>query len=140
MIHGGTLHQSVHNIDGNRDHRADDSKPYDIRYGPQHPIHIRPGGLLEQINGGLDDVIVNTVHGQAIDKVGEGLRVEAVADDGVIEAVSVEGAKDFALSVQWHPEHHVALETPLNHKMFEAFGEAARSHMRKRLGLSEQAA
>lgn len=140
VVMGGTLHQAVHEIEGNRDHRADNEKPYDVRYGPQHPIHIQPGGLLEQINGGLDDVIVNTVHGQAIDKVGDGLRVEAVADDGVIEAVSVEGAKDFALSLQWHPEHHVALETPLNRKIFEAFGDAARAHMRKRLGIAEQAA
>ncbi|WP_420548516.1 gamma-glutamyl-gamma-aminobutyrate hydrolase family protein [Curvivirga sp.] len=132
VIHGGTMHQYVHDIEGNNDHRADTSIPFDDRYTPKHPIKIQPGGILEKLNGGLDDVWVNTVHEQAVDKLGEGLQVEATAEDGVIEAISVKDYPNFMVSVQWHPEHVRALEVPLNKKMFEAFGNAARDWMSKR--------
>ena len=69
-----------------------------------------------------------------IDRLAERLAVEAVSDDGVIEAVSVKDAAGFALGVQWHPEHKTALEWPLSKAMFEAFGEAARVYSRHRSG------
>lgn len=125
----GSMHQQVHHQDDVLDHRADTSMPYDVRYGPQHEVHIVPGGVLEKINAGELSATVNTVHGQAIDKIGEGLRLEAKAPDGVVEAVSIEGRNAFNISVQWHPEHHVALNEPLNKRLFEAFGNAARTYM-----------
>ena len=54
---------------------------------------------------------VNSLHAQAIDRLAEGLAVEALASDGTIEAVSVENAPGFALALQWHPEWRV-LENP----------------------------
>lgn len=132
VIHGGTMHQFIHNIEGNQDHRADESIPFDERYKSSHLIKIQAGGILEKINEGLDDVMVNTVHEQAVDKLGSGLQIEALAEDGVIEAISIEGYQNFMVSVQWHPEHKVALEVPLNRKLFEAFGEAARKRLASR--------
>lgn len=132
VIHGGTMHQFVHNIEGNQDHRADETIPFDERYTPKHIIKIQPGGILEKINGGLDDVVVNTVHEQAIDNLGNGLQIEAVAEDGVIEAVSLKNYENFMISVQWHPEHKLALDVPLNRKLFEAFGDAARKRLATR--------
>jgi len=53
--------------------------------------------------------------------------VEAVADDGLIEAFSVDSAKGFALAVQWHPEWKV-LENEFSLAMFRAFGHACRQY------------
>ncbi|MFE6489209.1 gamma-glutamyl-gamma-aminobutyrate hydrolase family protein [Streptomyces sp. NPDC057757] len=46
---------------------------------------------------------VPTYHHQAVDRLGEGLRVSARAADGTVEAVELPGAA-WALAVQWHPE------------------------------------
>jgi len=55
--------------------------------------------------------------------VAQGLRVEAVAEDGVVEALSVEGASTFAVGVQFHPEWDVA-GNRLYAALFAAFREA----------------
>jgi len=47
---------------------------------------------------------VNSVHGQGVNRLADGLRVEARAPDGLIEAFSLPSAPGFNLSVQWHPE------------------------------------
>lgn len=131
---GGSLHQHVEELEGKRDHRMQRDLPPDARYGAAHPITIEEGGLLARINGGAGEVMVNSLHAQGIDRLAERLAVEAVSDDGVIEAVSVKDASGFALGVQWHPEHKTALEWPLSKAMFEAFGEAARVYSRHRSG------
>ena len=64
---------------------------------------MQPGGLLRALTG-QDCLQVNSLHHQGIRRVGEGLMVEAVAEDGLIEAVSLPGRR-FALGVQWHPEY-----------------------------------
>lgn len=124
---GGTLHQNVHELDGKEDHRSDKTKSHDDRYRERHAIRIVPGGMLHALADGATEVMVNTLHAQAIDHVADRLIVEAVSPDGVVEATSVRDAKGFALSVQWHPEHPIALEWPLSRAMFAAFGDAARA-------------
>ena len=124
---GGTLHQYVQELDGKDDHRSDKTVPHDDRYRERHPVRITPGGVLQGLNGGGDTAMVNSLHEQGIDRVADRLAVEAVSEDGIVEAVSVEGAQSFALSVQWHPEHPIALEWPLSQAMFAAFGEACRN-------------
>lgn len=133
---GGTLHQNVHELPGKSEHRMNRSVPTDERYEARHPITINPGGMLEKMAAAEmadgREVMVNSLHAQAIDQLGEGLFVEAVSDDGVIEAVSVSGAKSFALGVQWHPEHHTSLQWPLSKAMFGGFGDACRDRMTAR--------
>lgn len=124
---GGTLHPHLHDVPGHFDHRSRKDIAFDRRYDIAHAVEISPGGPLATLNGGPGRVLVNSLHAQGIDRLAPGLRVEATSDDGVIEAVSVEGAKGFALSVQWHPEHRVALEWPLSRAIFRAFGDAARA-------------
>ena len=46
--------------------------------------------------------MVNSLHGQGIDRPAPDLFIEAVAPDGQIEAVSLPGAR-FVVGVQWHP-------------------------------------
>jgi putative glutamine amidotransferase len=53
--------------------------------------------------------------------------VEALAEDGTIEAVSVIGAKAFAVGVQWHPEYWAETDSP-SLKLFTAFGDAVRDY------------
>src|SRR5438093_4458523 len=93
---GGTLHQQVHLVEGKLDHRMRTGVSYEEAYGPQHAISI---GLLHRLLG-RETVQVNSLHWQAIDRLAEGLTVEAVAPDGVVEAVSVTAARNFALAVQ----------------------------------------
>ena len=122
---GGTLHQHVHELPGRRDHRSDKSKPHPERYEPVHEIHLTPGGYLQELFDGAATIPVNSLHAQGIDRLAEGLVVEAVAEDGTIEAVRVRDARAFALGVQWHPEWRV-LDNPWSRRLYAAFGAAAR--------------
>ena len=121
---GGTLFQHVEEVPGRLDHRADDSKPRAEQYGPAHDIDVTPGGLLHEITG-LERYKVNSIHGQGVDRVADGLAVEAV---------SVKGASGFALGVQWHPEWRY-WERPVDAALFAAFGEACRAYASARPGI-----
>ncbi len=120
---GGTLHARVHEVAGRDDHRKPNDDDPDVQYGPRHSIRLRPGGAFESILG-QPEIQVNSLHWQAIDRLAEGLDVEAEAPDGTIEAVSVRGAR-FALGVQWHPEYKVQANA-LSVRLYEAFGAAVR--------------
>jgi putative glutamine amidotransferase len=121
---GGSLHQRVHEAGPYMDHREDHEAPLDVQYGLRHPLLVQPGGLLERI-GLAPQFEVNSVHGQGVERLGEGLRVEGLAPDGLIEAFSVARARSFALGVQWHPEWKVS-EHPAYLAIFRAFGAACR--------------
>jgi putative glutamine amidotransferase len=70
--------------------------------------------------------MTNTLHGQGIVRPGRGVVIDGFAPDGTPEALYVEGAKGFALAVQWHPEYNAAND-PVSRPLFQAFGEAARA-------------
>jgi putative glutamine amidotransferase len=128
---GGTLHQEVHELPGRLDHRSDKTVPPPERYRPVHPVRLAPDGQLCKLLGGATTIQVNSLHAQAIERLAEGLAVEALAPDGTIEALSVENAPGFALAVQWHPEWRV-LENPTSRRLFAAFGAACRTRQRVR--------
>jgi len=121
---GGTLHQAVHEQPTMMDHREKQGN-LDIQYGPAHPVQLTKHGLLHQLFAQLDEITVNSIHGQGIDQLGKNLSIEAKAPDGLIEAVSVSNAKSFALAVQWHPEWKAA-ENNQSIALFSAFGQACR--------------
>jgi putative glutamine amidotransferase len=125
---GGSLHQAVHEVTGLSDHREAKDASVDVQYGQSHPIDLVADGQLAQIVG-AKQMMVNSIHGQGIDRLGEGLTSEAFARDGLVEALRVENAKAFALGVQWHPEWKV-MENPAYLAIFNAFGEACRLRMR----------
>jgi len=121
---GGSLHQKVQEVPGKRDHREPQSDNLKIVYEtPAHKVHTEKGGLFEKI-GLPSEFEVNSLHQQGVDRLGNGLHVEAVSDDGLIEAFSVPG-KRFILGVQWHPEGDFQLNGS-SRKIFEAYGEALR--------------
>ena len=123
---GGSLLQNVHDLPGRRDHRGNGGGDLEVAYGPKHMIAVT--GLLARIVG-APEIMVNSLHGQAIDRPGNGLEVNALAEDGTIEAVSAPDAPGFVLGLQWHPEWRWS-EHPASVAIFRAFGEACRAHQR----------
>jgi putative glutamine amidotransferase len=130
---GGSIATEIQELNERMDHRAPESTEQDERFAIRHPIEIRAGGPLAAILG-AGPVMVNSLHRQAIDRLGEGLEIEATAGDGTIEAVSVKGAAGFALGVQWHPEYWAGSD-PASRRLFEAFGAAVRTYRHRRPGL-----
>lgn len=121
---GGTLHQAVHAVGPYADHRAAEGQPAAVQYGPAHEVDVVPGGWLDQLVQ-TRRFHVNSVHGQAVNQPAPGLRVEARAPDGLIEAFSVAQAKGFNLCVQWHPEWQAA-SNPVSMRLLQGFGAACR--------------
>ncbi|MGM1062618.1 gamma-glutamyl-gamma-aminobutyrate hydrolase family protein [Saccharothrix sp. Mg75] len=119
---GGTLRD----VDG---HAEDPLLPRNDQYLPAHPVTLAAGGVLR---GMLDtpSVDVNSLHHQAVDRLAPGLRVEAVAPDGVVEAVST-GGPAFGLAVQWHPEWYATTDD-VSVALFRGFGAAAAAHAARR--------
>jgi len=125
---GGSLFPRVHDIAGRFDHRAPKDEAQDVQYAPRHPVTLTEGGVLAGLSRDKAVIDVNSLHGQAIDRLAEGLAVEATAPDGTIEAVRVETAKSFAIGVQWHPEWRFA-EDPFSAALFTAFFDSIRRAM-----------
>lgn len=95
VVAGGTLIQDLG--EGYFKHLQDAPGWY-----PTHNVEIEENSLLNRVFN--EKIIkVNSIHHQAIGKVGKGFRVTARARDGVIEAIEGDGAV-FSLGVQWHPE------------------------------------
>jgi putative glutamine amidotransferase len=126
---GGSLHQSLHEVGGKDDHRPDESLPLEEQFEPAHEIKILEGGVLAALIPERR-VLVNTAHMQGVNRLGEGLRVEALSADGAIEALSVNEARAFAVGVQFHPEWGTR-EHPLYRALFEAFRAAVWAHARR---------
>lgn len=93
VIHGGTLVQDI------VAQRPDSLLHVRPNITPSmHKITTEPDSVMNQILG--DTAIINSLHHQAIDQVGEGLKVSARAADEMIEALEA----DNMVAVQFHPE------------------------------------
>jgi putative glutamine amidotransferase len=119
---GGTLHQRLHEVEGLKDHREDESMPLEVQYGPAHEVLLEPGGLFRKL-AGQDRLTVNSLHSQGVAMLGRGLKVEARAPDGVIEGFRAADSATFAVAVQWHPEWQFE-KNPFSSALFANFGEA----------------
>lgn len=123
---GGTLATEIQEQAGVWDHRKPDVPELDLAYGIRQDVVVNEGSCLAPVLG-TGRIRVNSLHRQAIAAAAPRLAVEALADDGTIEAVSVIGAKAFAIGVQWHPEYWVRTDAP-SAALFRAFGDAARAY------------
>lgn len=103
VLRGGTLYQDLPRQRGLRAgvvHRADAGGGR--TKVALHRIHIRRGTLLHSLLG-VDSVVTNSRHHQAVRRLAPGLRVTATSNDGVVEAL--EGSRGLTLlAVQFHPE------------------------------------
>ncbi|MGE0745102.1 MAG: gamma-glutamyl-gamma-aminobutyrate hydrolase family protein [Rhodospirillales bacterium] len=120
---GGSLHYRVHLVPGKLDHRMPQEGDIEYKFGLRHAVTLAPDGMLADMLGAAD-CRVNSAHGQGIDRLGDGLVVEALAPDGLVEAIRLEDAKAFTVGVQWHAEWRFD-EHPLSKALFEEFGRAA---------------
>ena len=93
---GGTLRQHLPDGTGH----APDPGTYGV-----HPVRVASGSRLAAIFGKDTGLDVPTAHHQAIETLGDGLAATAWAQDGVVEAVEMNGGStQFVVAVQWHPE------------------------------------
>ncbi len=99
VARGGTLLQDIPSQRPEaRQHR--DGEVYD-RLG--HRVELAPGSRLAELYGRASGW-VNSIHHQAVDRLGEGLVIEArCPEDGMVEALRLPGAR-YCMAVQWHPE------------------------------------
>jgi putative glutamine amidotransferase len=122
---GGTLHPEVRELPGKMNHRMPPGeKNPEIIFRKRHKVALTPGGAFARLLG-TEEIVTNSLHGQAIITPGRGVVIEGVAEDGVIEAISVSHAKRFCMGVQWHAEYDTSGD-PVSATLFRAFGDAAR--------------
>lgn len=127
---GGSLHQTVHAVAGLMDHR-EPAGPPEVQYAPTHEVNLLAHSCLARWAGG-ETAQVNSLHGQGVARLAPGLRALAWAPDGLVEAFELEGARTFALAVQWHPEWR-CWEHPFDFAIFQAFGAAVRQRHAQRM-------
>lgn len=101
---GGTLHQHIPNFTTVLHDQSGAGAGYDSVSDVRHPAAILPYTKLHKIMNGLDYVSVTSGHHQAVDRLGDDLRVSALAPDGVIEAIEVKDPNRFCIGLQSHPE------------------------------------
>ncbi len=121
---GGSLIQRIGQEPGKLDHREPPDKSLDQQFDLAHEVRLVKGGYLHDLIK-QDKVMVNSLHGQGVKRLGKDLLVEATAPDGLIEAFRVNTDQALILGVQWHPEWKTR-NFRFYSEIFKAFGEACR--------------
>ncbi len=125
---GGTLFQD---LPSERPSDINHNQSHD-RASRTHDVIVTPGTRLAAAIGATS-VSVNSYHHQAVDRLADGLRLSAVAPDGVIEGVEAEDADWWMTAVQWHPEDLTDDVKGWDRGIFKAFaGCSARCGGRER--------
>lgn len=121
---GGTLYQDLpRELPAARPHQQEHD-----RTQPHHPVDVHDGSALADAVG-RGQIMVNSTHHQAVRTLGKGLKVSAVAPDGVVEGIELETGRSFAVGVQWHPE--LLIDTvPPHLALYKALVSRARDHRR----------
>lgn len=122
VVFGGTLHQHLPDIVVNKDAPEVNHSPKMRAFLTAHNVTLVSGTKLSAMYP-LNNCGVNSVHHQAVDRLGNGLKANALADDTLIEAFESE-EHHFVIGVQWHPEF---LLSDLDINLFKTFIESARS-------------
>jgi putative glutamine amidotransferase len=96
----------------------------DHAYHPHSIARIEDGSRIASIIGAGDHG-VNSIHHQAVEEVGDGLRVVASAADGTVEALESVDPDWPLIAVQWHPEFLGMRDHSPSHDLFTAFIDAS---------------
>ena len=117
VLFGGSLSAHV----GEAGHHRGANCLSDELFDHRHAVDIVGEGPLAR-RLGARRLSVNSVHQQGIDRLGDGLRIEAIAaDDGLIEAIWAEPCGAPVVGVQWHPEWDVT-DNPESRAFFDLIG------------------
>lgn len=121
---GGTLVQDLpsQRVDASG-HELDEERSSRV-----HGVRVDPASRLASIVG-AQSLGVNSIHHQAVDRLGNAMRVNARADDGTIEGVESDDPSWWMIGVQWHPEELTATPEPWDRRLFAAFAAACRSRV-----------
>lgn len=118
VVLGGTLHQDAFEV-------YDSSRRYRTIL-PRREVEVLPGTRLADL-AGTEPMKVNALHSQAVNRLGDGLRLSARDQGGMPQAL--ESLSDpFAIGVQWHPEHLVYARR--QRRIFRALVSAARARQK----------
>jgi putative glutamine amidotransferase len=121
---GGSLVQDLPSQhDGAEDHDLDDERDSRV-----HSVRVDPSSHLATIIG-TQSIGVNSIHHQAVDRLGQTMRVSARAEDGVIEGVESDDPDWWMVGVQWHPEELTTTPEPWDRRLFAAFADACRARV-----------
>jgi putative glutamine amidotransferase len=123
---GGSLHQRLQDLPDRIDHSTPMSPLPRVRTGKSHGVRVTPGSWLHRIVG-RTEIGVNSLHNQGVDRLAPSLVADAVAPDGIVEAVHAT-SPGFAVGVQWHPEYDWERDE-VSRQIFVAFGDAVRARM-----------
>lgn len=121
---GGTLACDLGDLSRSLPHHAPEDVAFDAMFDHGHAVELNPHGVLARALAATR-LRVNSVHYQGVARLGEGLVVEAVAPDGVIEAFSSPAGDPPLLAVQWHPEWGAEAD-PISQTFFALLGRALR--------------
>lgn len=127
---GGSLFPEIRDLPGRTNHRMPPDGTLEEKFALRHVVTLSEDGPFHRLFGARE-VMTNTLHGQGVNKPGRRIVIDGHAPDGTPEALYVEGAPGFTLSVQWHPEWNAGAD-PVSRPLFEAFGAAARDWAAKK--------
>lgn len=119
---GGSLYPEIRDLPGRMNHRMPPDGTIEEKFEHRHAVSFTHDGVFHRLMG-APEVMTNTLHGQGIKTSGPRVVIDGTAPDGTPEAIYIDGAPGFTLSVQWHPEYRAA-EDPVSRPLFAAFGEA----------------
>jgi putative glutamine amidotransferase len=121
---GGRLRRDMADNPALIGHHAPAGATLEQMFAHEHDVTLSPNGVLRRALG-ADRLRVNSVHYQGVETLGSGLTIEAVADDGVVEAFSAQVGRAPVLAVQWHPEW-APDANPQSAAFFQILGRALR--------------
>jgi putative glutamine amidotransferase len=121
---GGSLYPEIRELPGRLNHRMPPDGTLEEKFALRHVVTFSENGPFSRLMG-AQEVMTNTLHGQGIKRPGARIVVDGHAPDGTPEAVYIDAAPGFTLSVQWHPEWDAAND-PVSRPLFTAFGDAVR--------------
>ncbi|MBI5948136.1 MAG: gamma-glutamyl-gamma-aminobutyrate hydrolase family protein [Chloroflexi bacterium] len=118
---GGSLVQDIPSqVQGAILHRQAGS-----RSEPTHAVWLKQGSRTAELLGTITPM-VNALHHQAVNALGQGLEAVGQAPDGVVEAIEMPGREAFLVAVQWHPEEMVGSSEEAR-RIFEGLVAAAKA-------------
>jgi len=120
VVHGGSLHQDIYTVYAQH--------PRMRTPLPRKKVSLEAGSRLAGLMR-RDALVVNSLHHQSIDRVGEGLSVVGMDSYGTVQAVEA-AAAPFRVGVQWHPEFLIYQRA--QRRLFEGFVTAVRERSARR--------
>ena len=110
---GGTLHGDIYTLYADAKHMR--------TVLPRKTVHIEKGTRLDAILS-CDPCRVNALHHQAVDRLGDGLKICGRDEIGIVQAIEGSSAR-FLIGVQWHPEFLIQSRT--QQRLFKALANSA---------------